>query len=76
MFDGPELDIKVKPHGNSKMATPYFRTAKKTKERIRTLATTSTLKHIVHGITTEEGREMEARRSTFLPHDRQQVVNF
>ena len=76
MFDGPELDIKVKPHGNSKMATPYFRTVKKTKERIRTLAATSTPKHVVHALTTEEGGEMEARGSTFLPRDRQQVANF
>lgn len=57
------------------MAPPYFRTAKKTKERIRTLAATSTPKHIVHAITTEEGGVMEARGSTFLPRDRQQVAN-
>lgn len=58
------------------MAAPYSRTVKKTEERIRTFATTSTPKHVVHAITTEEGGEMEARVSTFLPRDRQQVANF
>ena len=29
LFDGPEVDIKVKPHGNSKKASPFFRTARK-----------------------------------------------
>ena len=48
------------------MATPYFRTAKKTKERIRTVAAMSTPKHVVHAITTKEGGEMEARGSTLL----------
>ena len=24
LFEGPEVDIKVKPHGNSKKATPFF----------------------------------------------------
>ena len=75
MFDGPEVDIKVRPHGNSKAATPYFRTAEKTKERIKTLATTSTPKHVVQAITSEQGGEIEAR-ATFLPRDRQQVANF
>ena len=23
-FDGPEVEIKVKPHGNSKSAAPFF----------------------------------------------------
>ena len=76
MFEGPEVDIKVKPHGNSKMATPYFRTTKKTKERIRTLAATSTPKHVVQTITREQGGEIEAKGPTFLPRDRQQVANF
>ena len=23
-FDGPEVEIKIKPHGNSKSASPFF----------------------------------------------------
>ena len=73
MFDGPEVDIKVKPHGNSKAATPFFTTAKKTKEHIQALATKSTPKQTV---TSEQGGEINARGTAFLPCDRQQVANF
>ena len=51
MFDGPEVDIKVKPHGNSKAATPFFTTAKKTREHIQELAVKSTPKHVVQAVT-------------------------
>ena len=69
------MDIKVKPHGNSKKATPYFRTAKKTKERIQELASSSTPMKVVQKITDEQGGELEARGAAFLPRNRQQVKN-
>ena len=31
MFDGPQVEINVKPHGNFKGSTPFFPTSKKTK---------------------------------------------
>ena len=34
MFDGPEVPIKVKPHGNSKSDSPFFTTCKSTKQRL------------------------------------------
>ena len=76
MFDGPEIDIKVKPQGNSKAATPFFTTAKKTREHIQELAAKSTPKHIVQAVTSEQGGEINARGAPFLPCNRQQVANF
>ena len=74
MFDGPEIDIKVKkPHGNSKTATPFFTTAKKTREHIQELAIKSTP---IQAVTSEQGGEINARGAAFLPRNRQQVANF
>ena len=76
MFDGPEIDIKVKPHGNSKTATPFFTTSKKTREHIQELATKSSCKHVIQAVTSEQGGEINARGAAFLPRNRQQVANF
>ena len=35
IFDGPEAEVKVKPHGNSKQSTPYFRTSESAREATR-----------------------------------------
>ena len=66
----------MKPHGNSKTATPFFTTAKKTREHIQELATKSTPKHVVQAVTSEQGGEINAKGAAFLPHIRQQVANF
>ena len=76
MYDGPEVAIKVKPHGNAKTSTPFFKTSKRTTERIQSLAATSTPKNVVQVMTREEGGELGARGSAFLPRNRQQVANF
>ena len=75
-FSGPEVDVKAKPHGNSKRATPYFRTSESTKQRIRELAAQTGPKSVVHKLTKEQGGEIQARGSAFLPRDRQQIANF
>ena len=75
-FDGPEKDVMAKPHGNSKTSKPFFTTSNKTKKRIASLATNDTPKNVVHKITNEEGGEIQARGTAFLPRDRQQVANF
>ena len=75
-FDGPEKDVMAKPHGNSKTSKPFFTTSDKTKKRIASLATNDTPKNVVHKITNEEGGEIQARGTAFLPRDRQQVANF
>ena len=67
MFDGPQVEIKVKPHGNSKGSTPFFPTSKKTKDRIKTLSKEAKPKEVVTKITKEQGGEVEARGSAFLP---------
>ena len=66
MFDGPEMDIKVKPHGNSKTATPFFTTAKKTREHIQEFATKSTPKHVVQAVTSEQGGEINVKELLFF----------
>lgn len=76
MYDGPEVAIKVKPHGNAKTSTPFFKTSKGTIERIRSLSSTSTPKNVVNIMTREEGVELESRGPAFLPRNRQQVANF
>ena len=76
MFDGPEVKIKIKPHGNAKSSTPFFKTSAQTKERIQCLAVKSTPKNVVQILTNEEGGEIQARGAAFLPRDRQQVSNF
>ena len=76
MFDGPQVDIKVKSHGNLKTATPFFTTSKKTREHIHELAKKSTPKQVVQAVTSEQGGEINARGAAFLPRNRQQVANF
>ena len=65
----------MKPHGNSKKASPFFRTAKKTKERMQELASSSTPMKVIEKITDELGGELEAIGAAFLPRDRRQVKN-
>ena len=75
-FDGPEVEVKAKPHGNSKRSMPYFRTGASTKKHIRELAVESTPKTVVHTITKQQGGEILAKGAAYLPRDRQQVANF
>ena len=76
MFTGKEVEVKIKPHGNSKSRTPFLRTSQKTKNRIRTLAASATPKEVIQKVTTEEGGELGAKGIAFLPRNRQQVANF
>ena len=72
-FDGPELDIQVKPHGNSKSSTPFFRTSDTARKRHRELACTFGPKETVYQATKIEGGEVEARSLSSLPRNRQQI---
>ena len=47
MFDGPEIEVITKPHGNSKGSTPYFRTSDSARQKLQTLAGTKTPKAVV-----------------------------
>lgn len=73
LFEGPEIDIKIKPHGNSKGDRSFFRTATSTKKRIQQLASSSTPKAVVSELTRERGGEIEARGIALLPRDCRQV---
>ena len=44
LFDGPEVEIKIKPHGKSKSNQAFFRTATSTSKCISELAASSTPK--------------------------------
>ena len=72
-FDGPEIDVKSKPHGNSKSDQPFFRTSTSTRNQISELASSSTPKAVVSALTKERGGEIEARGIALLPRDRRQV---
>ena len=73
MFDGPELEIKIKPHGNSKQDRPFFRTSATTKERLKKVASENPPKQAIDILTKEQGGELEAHGAANLPRDRRQV---
>ena len=73
LLEGPEIDIKIKPHGNSKGSWSFFRTSTSTKEQIQQLASSSTPKAVVSEMTRERGGEIEARGIAILPRDCHQV---
>ncbi len=66
LVDGPEIEVKVKPHGNSKQSRPFFRTLDTTHKRIRQVATTHMPKEAVNILTKEQG-ELLARSAASLP---------
>lgn len=72
--DGPEVEVKVKPHGNSKQSTPYFRTSESARKAIKKVALSLTLKPAVDQLTRDLGGEMEVHPSS-LPRNRQQISN-
>ena len=47
-FDGPEVEIKVKPRGNSKSTVPFFRTSESAKKIHKGLAAKSMPKEAVY----------------------------
>lgn len=73
LFDGPEVQIKIRPHGNSKANQPFFCTSASTRKRISELAISSTPKAVITELTREKGGEPKARGFAALRCDRQQV---
>ena len=55
IFDGPEREVKIKPHGNSKGNQLYFRTSSAMKERICEVAKDHKPKAVVDILTKEQG---------------------
>ena len=73
LFDGPEVEVKIKPHGNSKQGRPYFRTSRSTQKRIKEIAATHTPKEAINVLTMEQGGELHARSAASLPRGRRQI---
>ena len=73
LFDGPEVDIKIKPRGNSKGNPSFFHTATSTNKCIQQLASSSTPRAVVLQLTRERGGEIDARGTALLPRDCHQL---
>ena len=76
IFEGPEMNVSAKPHGNSKDSQPFFRTTHSTQQQIKQLSESCAPKKVVEKVTTEKGGDIEVRSAAFLPHDKQQVKIF
>ena len=74
-FDGPEIQVKVKPHGNAKSDTPFLRTSESARERIRNIAASEKPKSSIFTITKDAGGEIEVAFPSMLPRNRQQISN-
>ena len=75
MFDGPEIEVITKPHGNSKGSTPYFRTSDSARQKLQTLAATQTPKTVIETVTREAGGELNIENPSDAPRNRQQISN-
>ena len=42
MVDGPEVEVKNKPHGNTKGDKPFFRTSSSTKDHVQEIGSSHT----------------------------------
>ena len=74
-FDGPPVEVKVKPHGNSQTSLPFFRTAESAKKRHREIAAANKPKDAIQVATQECGGELEAKGMQLLPRNIQQMKN-
>ena len=75
-FDGPQIALKLKPHGNSKSGQPYFRTAASAQVQHKIIASKSTPKPSVEAAVKQQGGEMHARGLNKLPRNVQQMKNY
>ena len=75
-FDGPQVEIKVEPHGNSKSSHPYLRTAASTKAQHKAKASSHTSKSAVQIAAKQQGGELDARGLNKLPRNVDQMKNY
>ena len=75
-FDGPPVDVQIKPRGNSKGRTPFFRTAQSARKRHREIAAVSMPTEAIQLATKESGGELEATRLQKLPRNLDQIKNY
>ena len=75
-FDGPQIQIKIAPHGNSKMSQPYFRTASSAQDQFKQISSKSTPKSSLETAVHQQGGELHARGLNKLPRNVQQMKNY
>lgn len=68
-FDGPEIEVKIKPHGNSKSNAPFFRIADSARKRHKSIASKNKPKEAVYAATQMQGGEIQARGMSSLPRN-------
>jgi hypothetical protein len=74
-FDGPEIKVPIKPHGNSKDNAPFFRISETARNLHKELSSKNKPKETVFLATEKEGGEVGARGMCSLPRNRQQIAN-
>lgn len=74
-FDGPVIEVKIKPHGNAKGDVPFLRTSESTHKRIRNIAVSEKPKSAIFTLTKEVGGEIDVDSPSMLPRNRQQISN-
>ena len=65
-FDGPPVEVKVKPHGNSHSSTTFFCTAESAKRRYQEIARTNKPSEVLQNATQDSG-ELESTGLQKLP---------
>jgi len=73
LFDGPEVEVKIKPHGKSKHARPYFCTSESTKKHLQKIAATQKSRETINVLMMEKGGEVYARGAACVPCDSRQI---
>ena len=75
-FDGPAIEVKPKPHGNSHSSTPFFRTADSAKQKHKEIASSYRPTEALYKATQDGGGELEATGMQKLPRNLQQMKNY
>ena len=75
-FNGPEININIKPHGNAKSDAPFFRTAHSARKLHREISTKAKPKEAIFSATEQQGGEVQARGMSSLPRNHQQISNY
>ena len=74
-FHGPVVNVISKPHGLSKHHQPYYRTPKTSINKMKEVSSQCTPKVAATKLLAEQGDEIESKRPTSLPRNRQQLSN-
>ena len=73
IFGCPEVEVKVKPHGNSNHASPYFCTSESTKKCLQEIAVTQKPKEAINTLMMEKGDEVHAKSTGCVARGSRQI---